>query len=314
MKTHVFRCIAAMLLCFSASVAQTQEYIYKYFSTDFDTTVPDSTIRFFIDTIHNPNNVWQIGHSHKTQLQGEGNVLITDTINPYPPSDTSYFIIEIWNHGFDVANSYGDAFSVTIGYSVSSDSVHDFGAIDFSINHGFSWYKLNQPENDQCWGYGGGLPISGTSSDWRAINLLNGFSYGELCVSGVDTLTSDDIGDTIALRFAFISDSIQNKTAGVLISSIEIVCQIWTGLSTLPPSESRASVSFSAENIYLEIPASSPRSALLILNSNGRTIRNCNLIAGHNVISISQLPAGLYYYILSSQQKEFLSRGKFVKL
>ncbi len=49
-----------------------------------------------IDTISNPNNIWQIGSLHKTVFTNAysvPNALVTDTINTYPINDTSTFII-----------------------------------------------------------------------------------------------------------------------------------------------------------------------------------------------------------------------------
>ena len=48
----------------------------------------------FIDTINNPNNIWQIGLSQKTFLSSSDVVMITDTLNSYPANDTSSFILK----------------------------------------------------------------------------------------------------------------------------------------------------------------------------------------------------------------------------
>jgi hypothetical protein len=50
-----------------------------------------------IDVASNPNNIWQIGPPQKAVLNNSNsspNVIITDTINSYPITDTSSFTIE----------------------------------------------------------------------------------------------------------------------------------------------------------------------------------------------------------------------------
>ena len=95
-----------------------------------------------IDTISNPNNSWQIGIPNKEFLSdafSPMNVIITDTINPYPVNDTSAFTIwHVADEGFVEPHSA----DLQGYYKVNSDSLRDFGRIDFSPDNGNLWVDL----------------------------------------------------------------------------------------------------------------------------------------------------------------------------
>jgi hypothetical protein len=65
-----------------------------WYDLDFDS--PFGLQHLTIDTVSNPNNIWQIGKPQKIifiNAHSAPNVLVTDTINSYPTNDTSIFYI-----------------------------------------------------------------------------------------------------------------------------------------------------------------------------------------------------------------------------
>ena len=96
-----------------------------------------------IDILSNPNNLWQIGKPQKAVFNSSHsspNAIITDSINTYPPNDTSLFIArKLAFSGFEyhyVAALYGN-------YFVNSDTLNDFGIIEFSPDNGTTWIDLS---------------------------------------------------------------------------------------------------------------------------------------------------------------------------
>ena len=83
-----------------------------------------------IDTTTFPQNLWQIGRPQKPLFNSASsplNVIITDTVRPYPINNYSMFYIR------DKASS-GDIYGLkTIAgkYNVQTDSLHDEGRIEF---------------------------------------------------------------------------------------------------------------------------------------------------------------------------------------
>ncbi len=170
------------------------------------------TNRVVIDTITSSNNIWRIGHPSKTIFNtafSSPNVIVTDTLNSYPVNDTSSFtIIHIAGSGWHLHYP-----KVDIGgwYYVNSDSLTDFGYIEFSSDKGNTWLHADSSDNNGCcsWGASQELPIFyGNSNGWKHF-------YYCLCTSGVVNM-----GDTILYRFTFISDSIQSNKDGLMFDNL----------------------------------------------------------------------------------------------
>jgi len=166
--------------------------------------------RVVINSALNPHNVWQIGHPSKTLFHSANsnpNAIVTDTANPYPVNDTSSFtIIHIaemgWTSGYP---------KVDIGgwYSVNSDTLTDYGYIEFSANHGNTWYRVDNYEGYCTWGAVEDLPtFTGNSNGWKH------FYY---CLQVPVTV---NYGDTILYRFTFISDGVQTNKDGLMFDDL----------------------------------------------------------------------------------------------
>lgn len=175
-----------------------------------------------IDSISNPDNIWQIGAPQKNVLnsaQSFPNVIITDSVDTYPVNDTSRFTIE--STAINPSNSINWFFcSLEFDYNVDSDSLSDFGLIEFSPDNGNTWIDLmNDPFylNHVTWivdNYGDSIPsLSGTSNGWSHVTL-NWHSLAEYLAI--------QPGTTFIWRFSFISDGTQNNRDGLMFDNISI--------------------------------------------------------------------------------------------
>ena len=175
-----------------------------------------------IDLNSNPTNLWQIGPPQKLTLNNSWsipNVIITDTINTYPINDTSSFIIECAALQSSSSVNWLN-FNLHFRYFVDSDSLSDFGIVEFSPDNGLTWIDLiNNPAysaylewivNNNV----GELPVlTGTSSGWieALVNMRPLGVYLDI-----------QPGTIFKWRFTFISDEIQNNRDGLMFDNISI--------------------------------------------------------------------------------------------
>lgn len=171
---------------------------------------------FNIDTVADTNNIWQIGEPNKTVFTSAfstSNVIVTDTTQPYPINDTSSFtVMHLASSGLELSV----VASISGYYYVNSDTITDYGLIEFSADNGLTWIDLL---NDTAyapyihmfpWG-GDTLVLSGNSGGWKRF----GISFAAL-----GPLLGVRFGDTILYRFTFISDSVQTNKDGLMFDDL----------------------------------------------------------------------------------------------
>jgi hypothetical protein len=197
-----------ILLSISLTLIAATSFGQWTWNIDFEDTT--TLHRVLIDTVANPNNIWQIGHPNKTlftSANSNPNAIVTDTVNPYPINDTSSFtIIHIAELGWSLGYP-----KVDIGgyYSVNSDTLTDFGYIDFSPDLGNTWYRADSASGNCSWGAIEDLPtFTGNSNGWKH------FYY---CLQVPFPVA---YGDTILYRFTFISDSVQTNKDGLMFDDL----------------------------------------------------------------------------------------------
>ncbi len=183
-----------------------------YNSNQYGIATPILTIDFNA----NPNNIWQIGTPQKPNLNSAWSVpkvIITDTINSYPVNDTSSFTIE--STAMAPSSSIGwFHFGLQFRYFVDSDTLTDFGMIEFSPDNGTSWIDLlNDPTYSGYLNWGSPPVLSGTSGGWKE----DGIYMGDL-----GDFLDIQPGTVFKWRFTFISDGIQNNRDGLMYDNIFI--------------------------------------------------------------------------------------------
>lgn len=167
-----------------------------------------------IDTVSNPNNIWQIGAPQKTVISSaysSPNVIITDTINSYPPNDTSVFIFKHIDQG-----GYSTPHSAELSgyYKVNSDSLNDYGTIDISLDQGATWINLITDTTYSSYYYW-----------WTPKPTLTGNSNGWVnfwvSLAPLGQVFNVNWGDTILLKFTFVSDSIADTLDGLAYDNFQ---------------------------------------------------------------------------------------------
>jgi len=291
--------------------------IYWNYNINFEDT--SQLFRLEIDTISNPNNIWQIGSPQKTTLSNaysSPNVIITDTINFCPTNDTSSFIVKhIAQMGFQKPNAV-----ILCGwYYVNSDTLSDYGMIEFSPDNGISWIDLL---NDSIlidtaynlywtWNPSNGSPekpiLSGNSGKWK-------YFYTHLAVLG--PVFNIQFGDTVLYKFTFISDSIQTNKDGLMFDNLHFV-DVSEGIEEISyeyiksecfpnPAQDVLTIKFENEdNSSFE---------LFVFDITGKQIYNqTNIKSNQLSFTVADFKKGIYIYKLVNKKEQRFTRGRFVK-
>lgn len=248
----------------------------------------------------NPNNKWEIAAPQKTLFTSAfspTNVIVTDKTNPYPINDTSFFIIKnTAGHGL-VGNWVA---SLSGKYFVNSDSLLDFGKIEFSPNNGTSWISLTHAttySNSIVWNTE--PTLTGNSNGWK---------YFDVNIASLGSLLNIHYGDTILYKFSFISDNIQTNKDGLMYDDIEFLDLV----ESIPEIKN--------DNLIFLYP-NPTRSVLNINGSSDFSIISStifdlmgNIVSSNNHqtnIDISNLLPGMYFIRGLTDKGEF--KQKFIK-
>lgn len=212
-KQHLtIRSVRALLLLFvlltNVSAIFSQRYYCENFCVVFDYSYSNCLTGLSIPP--DSGNIWQIGKSHKnnfTNPNAEAVAIVTDTSYFYPVNNTSQFIIK---KPVDFGLYYGlQMFSGF--YRVQTDSVRDYGKMEFSPDNGVSWIDiLNDTAHAQNYSWYTPKPV-------LTGNHVNTF---DVLLSDFGSAFNLNFGDTVIFRFSFYSDSIADSLGGLMFDNI----------------------------------------------------------------------------------------------
>lgn len=277
------------------SLAQT-----NFYTINFEDTVSMQYLR--IDTASNPNNIWQVGAPQKTifiNAYSSPNVIVTDTVNPYPINDTSSFIIvAIAGDGY----TFPHTASLQGEYSVNSDTLTDFGMIEFSPDNGTSWYDI---VNDTFITNNIFMPpdwviLTGNSNGWQPFYVN---------IAALGPLFNIQLFDTVLWRFSFISDSIQTNKDGLMFDDLHFEDYV----ESIPEIQHDNLISISpnpaSDELRVHRTIFGDRQKVQVLNHTGQVLfANSNFIG--EKIDTRRLPSGIYLLIYSNTK--YYTVKKFV--
>ena len=289
-----------------------------FFEIDFEGgyvhSASDSAIwHLNIDTISNPNNIWQIGSPQKIVFDSAysiPNAIVTDTINSYPLNDTSSFTVQYIISGVSINGPYLSL--LMIGeYSVDSDTLLDYGKIEFSPNNGISWidllYDTTYSNLINFWGQ---HPIlTGNSNGWKQFVI-------ELTTLGVALGLQS--GDTTLWRFSFISDGINTNKDGLMYDNMYFENANPIGVIEIIKDDKFYSNCFpNPSSNLIKIQYNNPNSSqfvLVIYDNLGRKVHESDFIIDEEIeIDVRDFKNGIYHYTLFCSIQNLRSTGKFIK-
>jgi len=294
-----------VLVILFASNFQLFAQVY-YDSIKFETPYP----HILIDTSN--HNIWQIGVPHKAlfrEAYSLNKAIVTDTLKPYPINNHSYFDLYLSKENF---NSYGRNMFIEMKHKYDTDTLRDGGYISVSYDNGGTWVNIIDDLNtywpvtpawsDDNWNlythqdtlFNGEFGFSGRSDGW--VTMVFSWHYIPLKRSEIVP------GDTMILRFHFVSDSLETQKEGWMIDDIKLYAgYIGSGINHFKsldfniwpnPMAARCTIESSfLGNIELSILDVSGRQ-LRLENYNNAKIVN---------LERQNLPAGIYFVKLKTE-------------
>lgn len=304
--------ISTLLILFTSLKLFSQNY-YEISFEETGLNENDFRHKLFIDTISNANNIWQIGPPQKSLFSSAAtppNAIVTDTLNYYPINDTSSFILKhVANLGFAMP------YNVTFGgkYFVNSDTLTDFGKIEFSPNNGSTWIDLTDPTyaSSIYWNNPHIQPVfTGNSSGWKQFRAD---------IQGLSPLFNIQNNDTVLFRFTFISDGIQTNKDGLMFDSLFVWDTPPLGIKNINSKDidvfTHPNPSMTFINIVFD-KIKTENSTIKIFNDKGEIVEEIMIQINENKISIdiNDFPEGIYSFSLINRDGYQIFSGKFIKV
>lgn len=260
-----------------------------------------------IDTSN--QNIWQIGEPNKTVFDSafsKTKAIITDSINFYPINNYSYFDLKIGNFNIDY---YPYDIFIEIKHKFDTDTLKDGGFITVSYDNGVTWMNIIKDtvywevtpgwENVNLYSsndtlFNGDYGFSGKSNDW----ISTWFTWHILPVKK----NKDFIGDTMVVRFNFISDNFETNQEGWMIDNIKLY-SVDLGGSI---NENRT-LNFNIfpnplnDNAIIELDNYYNKLELCVFDIQGNLVKKQNFENINSMtLNINNLKSGLYFIKLKS--------------
>jgi hypothetical protein len=304
-KPSAMKQIITLFLLLNTQFLFSQSYCDQYLSISFDDT--NCLSRVTIDTLSYHHNIWQIGTAQKSMMDPaacDTRVIVTDTMNPYPVNDTSVFIIR-------KQASMGIVYGCTMfngRYYVQSDSLKDYGKIEFSPDRGQTWIDMinDTAYNDVFQWYIPKPVLTGHTGTCQ---------YFDAVFCDVGSVFNLQYGDTMLFRFTFISDSIFDNLCGLMFDNFSAYDFV-EGISEIRfrPIKSKIYPNPVSEifTIEFENPLAAPFE-LAIYDIKSKLVYKQQDVTGTRVsVDADPFKPGIYIYKLTDLQHKKRCWGKFV--
>lgn len=248
------------------------------------------------------NNKWEIGVPQKTVFTNAFSptkVIVTDKINPYPTNDTSIFIIK---NAADNGFTYNHTAMLSGKYFVNSDTLTDFGKIEFSPNNGTTWINLLNPGTYSTSIMWSGKPtLTGNSNGWKSFGVF---------VNQLGPLFNIQYGDTVLYRFSFISDGIQTNKDGLMYDDFEFLDYVESVNEYRNENTIQITPNPANEVVLIKSKNTNSKIKISLFDIQG----NCIYINEdfHGQLNVKSFPDGLYF-LKYSDDKSILSRKILVR-
>lgn len=271
----------------------------------------------YLQTYPSDSNVWQIGTPSKTVFNAAfspSKAIITDTLNPYPANNHSYFDVKIG--AFNFFGFYENDMFIDMKHQYHTDSLSDGGYISVSYDNGATFmniirdtvYNEDRPAwenlnlyNESNTLYNGEFGFSGNSDGW----VNTGFAWHYTPVINAPKPVS--FPDTLILRFNFISDDLQSDKEGWMIDNIRFFAvdlgsnidnpQLGQDLFSVYPNPLNNEAVVSLNKVYKQ-------SKLRLFTASGKAINEQTTLNTDKIyLNRANLPPGLYILQLIADDK-----------
>jgi hypothetical protein len=289
-------------ICLNFSLTYSQSWSEE-FCINFDG--PQYLNQLFIE--NSPGNTWQIGPPQKTtftEANSAPNVIVTDTINPYTPGDSSVFNIKSLAldgliFGLDIFYGF---------YSVQSDSLNDYGTMEFSPDNGVTWLDMinDTSYNTNFQWYSPKPILTGNSGGWK---------YFEVILTDIGSAFNIQYGDTVIFRFTFTSDNVPENSDGLMYDDL-CTFPFIEGISEIHFKPVDTSIYPNPSSTNFTIKFKNPNNDLFqlnVYNAKSKLMFSKEGVKGTTVgFGKESLTAGIYFYKLTNSNRNERGWGKFI--
>jgi hypothetical protein len=299
-KIEIMKKVALIIIIlFNFLIAFTQKS--DYCLIDFENS-NCNRYEIWIDTLSNPYNIWQIGKPEKSIFQqsySKPNAIITDREFSYPINDTSSFYIV---HFVDSGLAIWNLLHLSFYYKLNTDSLSDYGLIEFSPDNGKSWLNAMEDKVNFRFLWNSNPKynsLTGKTDEWESIGLF---------FTNLDHVYSFKIGDTVLWKFTFISDSIQTSKDGWMLDNIE-VSSVFNSINEEQKSEISIYPNPTSEELYIHYPYFSNFNIEgSIHDILGYELREFKISGIETKLNISDFDSGIYFVKIIIGDKQVVKK------
>lgn len=319
----------SLILILTFSFTTLQSFAQYYTEFIWDTVNFEEPYEYItIDTSN--QNIWQIGEPSKMFFDSAysiNNAIVTDTFNFYPINNNSHFDLIIGD--FNFGDEYGGWFPydifIEIKHKFDTDTLKDGGFITVSYDEGLTWTNIINDtsgfwdvtpgmngysseflytNNDTL--FNGEFGFSGNSNDW----VSTWFTWHILPVKN----NMDFMGDTMIVRFNFISDNIENNREGWMVDNIKLYSvDLGGGINDIKPFDFRILPNPMNETAIIELNSFN-EIELSIFNIQGQLVRQKNYFNNQSIIiNKDKFNSGIYFVKIRTDGNLFGIRKLIVK-
>ncbi len=276
-----------ILILVSLTLTAANSFGQYIWGIDFD--CPTNLDRISVDTLANPNCIWQIGQPAKTVFTTAlsiPHVIITDKLNPVPPNDTFIFYLKHLTSPIPFHH-----LSLNFWYQMDGDST-DRGLIEVSPDSAHTvWINLLTQDSAYNFLWAAAKPtLAGSTVGWQTFDLTLMDNYSTMGIYSP--------ADTILFRFTYITDSNSTSHDGWMIDDFLIKDDLMEGI-TEPQNDNFISVYPNPATDNLAIQKMGPgnkstKQTIQILNYTGQMLYNNQNFIGE-IIDTRLLNNGVYF-------------------
>ena len=296
-------------------LALNAQYYWYHEEVDFETNLE------FIRIDTGTSNAWQIGPPQKYIFSGAysvPNVIVTDTVEPYPVNCNSSFYLSIK----DLNWFTGSPSTLSFFHKYDCEAGHDGGFIDVSYDGGQNWLNIiydstmfncswtpgfgyygNNFYGDDDTLFNGTNGFSGTAEDWQHSVFTWWYCIG----------VEEEYPDSMMIRFNFQSDGIQSGQEGWMIDDIVLDSDICGDIREHGPGMVTSTIDpnpvVQASVLKIDGAFNAP-CTLAIADMTGVLMFSGLLTSDEFHIGRLDLDPGVYVYALSFEKGDSV-KGKF---
>lgn len=270
------RKLLLVLFCVCSGLANAQVW-YTFEDDSYKSTLT-------IDALNFQGNVWQVGRPYKNVFNKAyemTNAIVTDTVNAYPPVNTSVFYIKVPTYADSLMQRFASSLDFWYRLDIDADAA---AKVEISGNKGITWRNMLK---DASGVFNSGYAQTKASLD----SSTYGWASFYINFSALrDSLTAD----TTIFKFTFSSTKNDQHKAGWMIDEMSVQYSSEVAVQQLS-APATVHICPNPANDKLTISATEAIRNITICNSMGQTVYTHEYNAKEVPVSTRGYAPGTYF-------------------